>query len=151
MQYALVDTAARADAADALRFHAGGHEARSLFIRQPESQHANAGPWLVALDGNPGMTGWLLALDMHPGAVAWLTSDVNFDALFNHLESCLDLRLANGQLALLRFWDGRVFWRINSVLRPEQKGALMGPVTRWSVRLNGKQWVVDARTLEKAP
>lgn len=148
MDYALIDAAARPDTPHALRYYTNGHPARSLFARQPESAHADAGPWLAALDGNAGLRNWLHALDMQPGAVARVSADVAFDALFDHLEQCLDLRLADGSLALFRFWDGRALYRFWRVMTPAQRKAFLGPVLRWSVRLQGQAWELDRAQLE---
>ncbi|AWH53226.1 hypothetical protein C1924_08550 [Stenotrophomonas sp. ESTM1D_MKCIP4_1] len=151
MHYALIDTAVRSDAKQVLMWHTQGcpSTVRSLFARQPERNHAHAGPWLVALDGNSGLQAWLQTLDMEMGAVAWLTADVGFESLFEHLETCLDIRLSDGGLALFRFWDGRVFWRIQSVLRLEQRRALMGPVTRWALQINGQPWALEPAMIEE--
>lgn len=148
--YALVDGAARPDTAEAVRYYTQDprHQARSLFARQPEAANADAGPWLVSLDGNPGLRNWLHALDMLPGAVARLVAEVSFEPLFDHLESCLDMRLSDGSLALLRYWDGRVFWRIQGVLTPTQRLALLGPIARWSVYVEGQEWALDRSSLE---
>lgn len=150
MDYAIVDTAARSDAMQALRYYAEGYPAHSLFARQPEATHADAGPWLVGLDGNAGMRNWLHALDLHLGAVSRLSSDENFEAVFYHLESRLDMRLADGSLALFRFWDGRALYRVWRVMTLEQKKAFMGPVSRWSARLPGQVWELDRSKLEAA-
>ncbi|PPV05552.1 hypothetical protein XBLMG947_3301 [Xanthomonas bromi] len=148
MDYALIDAAASPDAAPALQPYMEAGLARSLFERQPESSLADAGPWLVVLDGHAGLRHLLHVMDRRPGAVARLGADVGFEALFDHLEGCLDLRLADGSLAMFRFWDGRALYRVWQLLTPAQRKAFFGPVTRWSVRLQGQMWELDRSQLE---
>ncbi|QEO25551.1 DUF4123 domain-containing protein [Xanthomonas translucens] len=148
MDYALIDAAASLDTASALHAYTETGLARSLFERQPESSLADAGPWLVLLDGHVGLRHLLHVMDRHPGAVARVGADVAFEALFDHMERCLDLRLADGSLAMFRFWDGRALYRVWRVLTPAQRKAFFGPVARWSVRLQGRLWELDRSQLE---
>ncbi|WP_022974325.1 DUF4123 domain-containing protein, partial [Xanthomonas maliensis] len=148
MDYALIDAAASADACPALQPYMESGLARSLFERQPESSLAEAGPWLVVLDGHAGLRHLLHVMDRHPGAVAGLVADVGFEALFDHLEGCLDLRMADGSLAMFRFWDGRALYRVWRVLTPAQRKAFFGQVSRWSVRLQDRVWELDRSQLE---
>lgn len=150
MRYALIDAASSPDTPKALAFHTPGYKARSLFARQPEARHADSGPWLAVLDGNSGLDSWLRALQLRPGAVAILESQAGFEQVFEHLEQCLDMRLPSGELAMLRYWDGRVFLRLQGVLSDEQKRALLGPVQSWTVRLLGRTFVATAQGLEQA-
>ena len=149
-RYALIDAAARPDTAQALRYYTQGHVARSLFERQPEAHLADKGPWLAELDGNVGLDGWLRALERQPGAVARLESQASFKDVFEHLEACIDIRMSNGKLAMLRYWDGRAFWRLQGALKSEQRKALLGPIRRWSVYIGEQPFVVDAQQLEAA-
>jgi hypothetical protein len=132
--YLIVDCAVRADAARTLRFYAQDLPHRSLFLGQPEAKHADAGPWLVQVDGNTGLHGWLNALegtgDCVP-CVSYLSSTEDFEAIFAHLQSFLDLRLSNGSSALFRFWDPRVFKRLQRILTPDQSHSLMAPFSEW--------------------
>ncbi|RBI46255.1 DUF4123 domain-containing protein, partial [Xanthomonas oryzae pv. oryzae] len=118
---------------------------RSLFARQPEAEHADLGPWLVQLPefGQAPIEGWLRALELGHPAVAWLASAGDFDAVFDHLETCLDLRRPNGTLALLRYWDGRVFVRLQRILTANQRLQLLGPIARWRTRVLGEDVVVS--------
>ncbi|WP_411850354.1 DUF4123 domain-containing protein [Stenotrophomonas sp. LGBM10] len=150
MDYAIVDTAGRPDAALALRRYADGHMARSLFARQPEAGHMGVGPWLIRLDDSPAMRSWLDPIDRQLGAVGRLSSDNDFDVVFRHLEARLDMRLMDGRLALFRFWDGRALYRVWRVMTPEQRRAFLGPFTRWSVRLPNNTWELDRSILETA-
>ena len=132
--YLIVDCAVRSDAARTLRFYAHELPHRSLFLGQPEAKHADAGPWLVQVDGSTGLHGWLNALegtgDCVP-CVSYLSSTENFEAVFAHLQSFLDMRLSDGSSALCRFWDPRVFKRLQRVLTHDQRHSLMAPFSEW--------------------
>ena len=86
------------------------------------------------MDGSTGLHGWLNALegtgDCVP-CVSYLKSNCDFETVFAHLQSFLDLRLSNGASALFRFWDPRVFKRLQRVLTPEQSQSLMAPFSDW--------------------
>lgn len=142
-RYALIDAAARPDTPQAIRYYTQGFQARSLFANQPEAQHADFGPWLAELDGNPALDDWLRALDLHPGAVARLEAPADFRQVFGHLESCLDLSLSDGSQAVFRFWDGRVLARLLHLLTVDQKRDLLGPIESWQVKLGPR--VLDLR------
>lgn len=148
MNYALIDAASRPDIAHIIRSHALRKHARALFERQPEARHASLGPWLLHVEAQPSLRGVLQTLEHVPGAVTLLAADVEMDALFLHLESRLDLRLADGSLAMLRFWDGRAIHRLWQVLTDSQRHALMGPVSHWSFRINGRAVEMRRPTLE---
>lgn len=132
--YLIVDCAVRSDAADTLRVYAKGLLHRSLFHGQPECKHADAGPWLVQLDGVTTLHGWLNALERtgdRVPCVSYLKSNQDFETVFAHLQSFLDLHLSDGSPALFRFWDPRVFTRLQRVLTREQLQSLMAPFSEW--------------------
>ena len=132
--YLLIDCAVRSDAARVLRFYAEDLPHCSLFHGQPEARHADAGPWLVQVDGSTALHGWLNALegtgDCIP-CVSRLTSRQGFEPVLSHLQSFLDLRLSDGSSALFRYWDPRVFKRLQRVLTKDQLHDLMAPFSEW--------------------
>lgn len=132
--YLIIDCAVRSDAARTLRFYANDLPHRSLFLGQPEAGYADAGPWLVQMDESTAMHGWLNALegtgDCVP-CVSYLSSTDDFESVFAHLQSFLDLRLSDGSSALFRFWDPRVFKRLQRVLSQSQLHSLMAPFADW--------------------
>ncbi|MDV9042025.1 DUF4123 domain-containing protein [Stenotrophomonas sp. RAC2] len=132
--YLIVDCAVRPDAARTLRFYAQDLLHRSLFHGQPEAKHADVGPWLVKLDGVTVLDGWLNALERTGNCVpcvSHLKSNRDFETVFAHLQSFLDLHLSDGSRALFRFWDPRVFTRLQRVLTREQLQGLMAPFSEW--------------------
>lgn len=132
--YLIIDCAVRADAARTLRFYAQDLPHRSLFHDQPEAKHADAGPWLVQVDGSTALHGWLNALEGTGHCVpcvSHLTSAHGFETIFSHLQSFLELRLSDGSSALMRYWDPRVFMRLRRVLTQDQFHSLVAPFSGW--------------------
>ncbi|MBO1748394.1 DUF4123 domain-containing protein [Stenotrophomonas sp. SI-NJAU-1] len=148
-RYAIVDAAAYADTYKALAWYAQDLPHRSLFARQPEAAHASIGPWLLQLpaQAHTQVDGWLRALELDRPVVAWLTSEAGFEAVFQHLEACLDLCRPNGRLALLRYWDGRVFLRLQRAFTLQQRRQLMGPLAWWRFQILGQAYALDRAEL----
>lgn len=142
-RYALIDCA-QADGLHAsliAQAQAAQTDAASLFDGQPEAPHAASAPWLVAVpldQRTRELTAWINHRQHDSVAVSWLAAECDFDKLHAHLQSCLDAQLPDGSIGLLRYWDTRVFLRLQRVLRPNQQIALMGPVLEWEVRLHGE-------------
>lgn len=152
-RYVLIDAAARPDTPQAIGHHAQDLQHRSLFAHQPEAEHADLGPWLMQLPehGQSPVESWLLALEHNHPAVAWLTSEAAFEPVFAHLEGQLDIALADGSLALLRYWDTRVFRRLQRVMTAQQRLDLLGPIDIWRARVGawGIEVVVDRMQIAK--
>jgi Domain of unknown function (DUF4123) len=54
-----------------------------------------------------------------------------------HLKERLIVRLADNAKALLRYYDPRVFAQLQWILPTQSLGTLFGPITQWSVYLDG--------------
>ncbi|QRD62775.1 DUF4123 domain-containing protein (plasmid) [Xanthomonas citri pv. citri] len=133
-RYLIIDCAVRQDAARTLRFYAEGLPHRSLFHGQPEAKHADVGPWLVQVDGSNALHGWVNALEGSGGrtpCVTHLATSDSFEGVFAHLQSLLDMRLADGSTVLLRFWDPRVVKRLKGILTAEQFRSMIAPFVEW--------------------
>ncbi|AWH54018.1 hypothetical protein C1924_12920 [Stenotrophomonas sp. ESTM1D_MKCIP4_1] len=148
-RYVIVDAAAYADTPKALAWYAQDLPHRALLARQPEAAHASVGPWLLQLpaQAHTQVDGWLRALEQDRPVVAWLRSDAGFEAVYQHLETCLDLRRPNGNLALLRYWDGRVFLRLQAAFTLQQRRQLMGPLRQWRFQMLGERYTLDREAL----
>ncbi len=148
-RYAIVDASAYADTPKALAWYAQDLPHRSLFARQPEVASAAVGPWLLQLPAHvhTQVDGWLRALELNKPVVAWLTSEAEFEVVFQHLEACLDLRRPSGKLALLRYWDGRVFLRLQRAFTLQQRRQLMGPLLQWHFQMLGESYTLDREAL----
>ncbi|MBA0433189.1 DUF4123 domain-containing protein [Stenotrophomonas maltophilia] len=149
MNYAIVDAARCANSAAVLHGYAAEGRARALFAGQPESPHADAGPWLVILSEDPVLHQWLFNLEPIPGAVCRFSSTVNVDAVVVHLQARMALQLTDGGMALFRLWDGRALYRMWGVMTQAQKAAFIAPFSRWSVQLQGRRWELDHMAVEK--
>lgn len=140
-RFVLVDCAADPQLHRALVWHAeqADLQHRSLFERQPEAEHAHAAPWLMALPVETqqrDLMSWLGLIERCYPCLSWLASEAPFDPLFGHLEAQLDAEMPDTGPALLRFFDPRVWVRLQRILNPDQALALMGPVLEWQVTLN---------------
>ena len=151
-RYVIVDAAAYADTAKALAWYAQDLPHRPLLARQPAAAHASLGPWLIQLPAQhqTPVDGWLRALEMNKPVVAWLSSEAGFEAVFQHLEACLDLRRPSGKLALLRYWDGRVFLRLQRAFTLQQRRELMGPLRQWRFQMLGQHYALERDALYAA-
>lgn len=149
MDYAIVDAAHSADTAAVLRRYAATGRAWSLFARQPESPHADAGPWLIQLNEDQALHQWLFNLEVLPGVVCCFICAEDADDVVAHLQSRMELQLQDGNRALFRFWDGRALYRMWGVMTWAQRAAFIAPFTRWSARLQDRNWELDHATMEK--
>ncbi len=120
--------------AQELRHYAGHTTCRSLFQGQPEQAHADAGPWLLHLDqGNSALVGYLDTLERSGvPCMTLLISHKGYEYVFAHLQSMLDMRLADGSKALLRYYDPRVMKRLRHILSAEQFSVLLAPFAEWT-------------------
>lgn len=67
-----------------------------------------------------------------PAICAILECDKATHRLHRHLSACLAMPNPAGGSAIFRFHDPRVFAHLRWILKPEQLGALIGPVARWT-------------------
>jgi hypothetical protein len=117
-----------------------GVACRALLENQPEVALMAHGPWLIEVPfghAYDDLTRWLHQIANPNDAAAWLACETDFDALFAHFEQLLDVAFPNGELGLLRYWDARVFARLQRIFDPEQLVYLMGPILEWEIRLGG--------------
>jgi hypothetical protein len=76
-----------------------------------------------------------------PVICAILECDKATHRLHHHLSARLALPKPEGGTAIFRFYDPRVFAHLRWILKPEQLGALMGPVMRWTYLDGQAGWV----------
>lgn len=114
---------------------------RSLFQATPEGAFVHIAPHLMAWnDLAASERDLIITLDQQTHAFSWLWVDTDgARTLYRHLKAQLDMRLPDGSLALLRYYDPTVWQRLMDLLTPEQITALMGPVHYWSVRLSDQR------------
>ncbi len=78
-----------------------------------------------------------------------LRSDADAQTLAAHLAHAQIARSLTGEKAWLRLHDPRVWLQLNRVLRADRLNALMGPVSRWTIFVNG-QWCSQENTGSRA-
>lgn len=112
------------------------HRTRSLFQATPEEGFAHIAPHLIRWDDlYPPEQDEAICLDQNVPVFSWLwVEEKDSAALYRHLKSQLDMRLPDGGLALLRYYDPRVWLKLMKLLNDGQKEHLLGPVRYWSVR-----------------
>jgi hypothetical protein len=76
-----------------------------------------------------------------PVICAILECDKATHRLHHHLSARLALPKPEGGTAIFRFYDPRVFVHLRWILKPEQLGAVMGPVMRWTYLDGQAGWV----------
>ncbi|HEX7682876.1 MAG TPA: DUF4123 domain-containing protein [Trinickia sp.] len=76
-----------------------------------------------------------------PVICAILECDKATHRLHQHLSARLALPKPEGGSVVFRFYDPRVFAHLRWILTPEQLGALMGPVARWTYLDGQAAWV----------
>ncbi|ARK80144.1 hypothetical protein BOC40_06695 [Burkholderia pseudomallei] len=81
------------------------------------------------------------AAGVPPVICAILECDKATHRLHAHLSARLALPKPEGGAAFFRFYDPRVFVHLRWILKPEQLGALMGPVARWTYLDSQAGWV----------
>ena len=118
---------------------------RSLFQATPEQAFTHIAPHLIAWSALCATErDQLIDLDQRVPALSWLWSTQEGTVtLYRHLKAQLDMRLPDGALALLRYYDPTVWRRLMNLLTAEQITALMGPVHYWSVRLDCRRQLFD--------
>ncbi|WPC05266.1 DUF4123 domain-containing protein [Pseudomonas benzenivorans] len=83
-------------------------QAQSLFLHTPRAELSEQGPWLLHLDDEPALWQELLAqLEQRPLGIL-IASPAPLAELAQHLRHLLDARLADGGLALMRYYDPQV-------------------------------------------
>ncbi|MBS8268881.1 DUF4123 domain-containing protein [Halomonas litopenaei] len=118
---------------------------RSLFQATPEQGYSHIAPHLIAWSALCATErDQLIDLDKRVPALSWLWSTQEGTVtLYRHLKAQLDMRLPDGALALLRYYDPTVWRRLVNLLTPDQITALFGPISYWSILLDHQRKLYD--------
>ncbi|MBA9859793.1 DUF4123 domain-containing protein [Ralstonia insidiosa] len=109
-----------------------------LFRGTPDGPLAHAGPWLVDVGEAGGAAlNDLARLEREAPAVTWLIAEADLAGLAQLLQLHLDVRLPDGHVALLRFWDPRVLASLVNVLDARQRDAFFAHIHEWHLLRNG--------------
>ncbi|MBR8305265.1 DUF4123 domain-containing protein [Burkholderia cenocepacia] len=136
--YALVDGLLYADAAGGSSPQRS-QSAIAVFDGTQDASLADAGPWLFAYDAAAGnIRRTLSTMASSPTGVSWLISAYPIESLADELRSRLDVRLPDGSIALLRFYDARIMADMASLMEFTQRMQFFVPTFDWLVEVNGK-------------
>ncbi|AYA39120.1 DUF4123 domain-containing protein [Xenorhabdus nematophila] len=111
-----------------------------LFRQYPDAEIAFAGPWLFDMTQATVWTEKFLKLEKIFPAVSWLYTPLSLDTLTRHFEPYLNVQLASGETALLRFYDPRVLHQIRDIFNQEQLTAFTQHIDEWNYWLDGHDY-----------
>ncbi|AQH05722.1 hypothetical protein A9R05_42655 (plasmid) [Burkholderia sp. KK1] len=115
----------------------------ALFDRTPDASLADAGPWVVDLDATTAtMQRALRGLADSADGISWLISAYPLPSLAEELRERLDVRMPDGRMALLRFYDARIIGGIASMLSFTQRVEFFVPTFDWLAEINGELTIV---------
>lgn len=115
--------------------HAG---CAALFAGTEDAALAAAGPWLVDAALQPDLCERLRAQEASVPLVSWLIAGVPFDGLVQLLRLKLDVRLPDGSIGLLRYYDPRVLHSLATTLTGPQREDFSGYIHEWHFMHNGQ-------------
>ncbi|WP_257835004.1 DUF4123 domain-containing protein [Burkholderia glumae] len=135
--YALVDALLLADATGG-SVPQRSQAAVALFDGTPDASLADAGPWLLAWEQtSSSLRHTLSTMAAGPAGVSWLISAYPIESLADELRHRLDVRLPDGRMALLRFYDARIAADMTSLMSLSQRLQFFAPTFDWLVEVNG--------------
>jgi hypothetical protein len=111
-----------------------------LFAGTPDAALSHAGPWLVDISGEGRhVVNDLVTLELELPAVSWLTASQDLIGMAQLLQLRMDARLPDGRIALLRFWDPRVFAVVTRTLDERQREEFFHYIHEWYLLLDGRR------------
>ncbi|TKC83815.1 DUF4123 domain-containing protein [Trinickia terrae] len=135
--YALVDGLLYSDAESATPL-ARSAATVALFDGTPDASIADAGPWLIDHAHAPTLIRSTLDnLATSSTGVSWLISAYPIESLADELRRRLDVRLPDGRMALLRFYDARIMPDMASLMEFTQRMRFFVTTYDWLVEVNG--------------
>jgi len=136
--YALVDALLYAGTASASTLERSS-SAIAVFDGTPDASLADAGPWLIDFElASIATRRTLLELAAGASGLSWLISAYPFTSLAQELRERLDVRMPNGNTALLRFYDARIIGDIADLLSFSQRAEFFVATFDWLVQINDK-------------
>ncbi|MDA7086917.1 DUF4123 domain-containing protein [Pseudomonas sp. SA3-5] len=157
--YALLDGAQDAKLLQHIWTAHSNPKAESLFLHTPRAELSEQGPWLLKLDGEPGLWNELLVqLEQRPLGIL-IASPAPLTELTQHFRHLLGARLAGGELALMRYYDPQVmsglqdpacdYWRTQAIRAGESWSAWL-PLEARECLLQGRPVSTEALPLAPA-
>jgi len=129
--YAILDGASVPDLLDMIEEHQPLHVCLIRGVDDPEL--AETAPYLVRLAAEDPFAGWVLGEGQgkHGGVFFMVPEEIPFIELRKHFRNMMRVRLPDGETALLRFYDPRVFNDFLPTCDQEQLREFFGPVNRY--------------------
>jgi hypothetical protein len=116
----------------------------ALFAGTEDEPLADAGPWVIDLAAPDAATiSPLGELEEARPGVMWLFTTQDIEPLVAILQRKLNSRLPDGKVALIRFWDPRVFVSLFNALDAAGRQAYFGDVNEWHGLRDGKRFHVS--------
>lgn len=114
-----------------------------LFDSWEDRRVAFAGPWLLdfeCIDNDLFFT--LSNLELKYPSVSWILSSLSFNYLFIHLKNNLEVIMPNNQVAMLRYYDPRIFIFLSEILTNAQLGVFLTSIIKWGCKYNGEDYYI---------
>lgn len=129
--YAILDGASVPDLLDTIEEHQPLHVCLLRGVDDPEL--AKTAPYLVRLAAGDPFAEWVLGEDLgkHGGIFFIVPEETPFIDLRKHFRNMLRVRLPDGDTALFRFYDPRVFNDFLPICDQEQLREFFRPVNRY--------------------
>lgn len=116
----------------------------ALFAGTEDEPLADAGPWVIdVVQPDVGVVAPLDELEEARPGVMWLFTAQDIESLVTTLQRKLNSKLPNGKIALIRFWDPRVFVPLFNALDMEARRTYFGDVDEWHGLADGKRFHVS--------
>jgi len=111
----------------------------ALFDGTADAALADAGPWLIDVDGtSETLRDALLHQAASSNGISWLISAYDITSLGREMQQRLDARLPNGNIVLLRFYDARAMASIASMLTFSQRLSFFQPTFDWFTQIDSQ-------------
>jgi hypothetical protein len=118
--------------------------AEPLLAGTKEAALAHAGPWLIDAANAGDHVADLRELEQGRPSVIWLIVWRDIEEQAARLRPHLNIRLPNGRLALLRFWDPRVIHALNEAYQGGDERELFRTASEWQYLHEGqRRYITD--------
>lgn len=114
----------------------------ALFAGTPDEPLAHAGPWLIDVATQSELCATLADVESTMPVCSWLITSVPVAGLAQLLQNRLDMKLPDGKVALIRYYDPRVLRRLALTLKPDQRETFFEHIDEWHFMVDGQAWHV---------
>jgi Domain of unknown function (DUF4123) len=117
---------------------------RALFVGTEDEPLAHAGPWLIDLKKeSPHIVATIGELELTYPSVVWLISRLDLESLALVLQLKLDVKLPDGRIALMRFWDPRTLFSLFNALDVPAREEYFSHIDEWHAQVDGKRFHIS--------